>query len=232
MPLSCSPWHYKPAQGWRLSLRGCWELVVSDDLAKQSYSAAAPLPHLLALYEGSAPLPTSSAPCPAPQPRPASWIQTSRGEIKARSSRYFPFLFPARPAVSCFRLAWTTPASQEIPSVPHPAGVCLAQGSQPAGRTSLPPPPTPTSALRGVGQRFSRLPQSNPLHPCLIAYFWAIMFDRENLFLSGADLRTVSDLWGFIILSFCLWVSRTLCPTAKPRCCSDSSMEPAGPQEH
>lgn len=37
-------------------------------------------------------------------------------------------------------------------------------------------------------------PGSSPLHPCLIAYFWAIMFDRENLFLSRADARTVSNL--------------------------------------
>lgn len=81
------------------------ELVLSDDLAIQSYSAAASLPHSLALREGSAPVPTSSVPCPAPQPRPASWIQTSQGEIKARSFCYFPFLFPACPALSCFSLA-------------------------------------------------------------------------------------------------------------------------------
>lgn len=191
MPLLCSPWHYKPAQGWTLSLRSCSLMIWPCRLTLLQ----PPLAHSLALHEGSAPLPTSPAPCPAPQARPASWTQTSQGDINQGHPVTFPFSslpLLQSAASGCLEQLLPLKKSQVYPI--QLAGVYLAQGSQPAGRISLPPPPTPTSALRGVGQRFSRFPASSPLHPCLIAYFWAIMSDGENLFLSRADPWTVSNL--------------------------------------
>lgn len=104
--LLCSPRHHKPAQGWRPLLGSCWQLLLSDNLATQSASTAAPLPLLLALHGGSAPLPTGLCSLPNPTAHASQLASNhSSGKMKASSYHCFPLLFPACPALILLELA-------------------------------------------------------------------------------------------------------------------------------
>lgn len=159
--------------------------MLSGSLATPSTSTTAFFPRLLAVLGGSALLPTRLCSLPDP-PAHASQLALnhSSGKIKASSYHYFLLLFPACPALILLQ------SNSLLARNPRSCPIQLVVRAWHRGPSQ---PPTPTSAQHGAGRRFSRPPGSSPLHPCLIAYFWAIMLDRENLFLSRADPRTASN---------------------------------------
>lgn len=163
--LLCSPWHQKPAQGWKPLLGGCWELVFSDNLAMQSASAAVPLPHLLALHGGSALLAMGLCSLPDPAAHAGQLASNhSSSKMKASSNRYFPLLFPACPALIVLRAGLNNTHLARTPkSALFSWWVHARRGgpSLPGGYRCLHLPPPPVLSV-GLGGDFP-----DPLGPAL-----------------------------------------------------------------